>query len=57
MPMISQYDSAAFMHRATAHFLRGKDFDIRKNVPRGVPKPVFMGLIRSLNELAGTAEN
>jgi hypothetical protein len=51
MPVITQYDSAAFMHRATAQFLRGKDFRVRERVPRYVPWPVFISLVGLLNQL------
>jgi hypothetical protein len=51
MPVITQYDSAAFMHRATAQFLRGEDFRVKERVPRYVPWSVFVSLVGLMNQL------
>lgn len=51
MPIITQYDSAAFMHRAIAQFLRGKDFQVWERVPRYMPRSVFVSLVGLMNRL------
>src|SRR5688572_12505436 len=51
MPVITEYDSAAFMHRATANFLHGKDFAVWERVPRHLPRSAFITLVGLMNNL------
>ena len=51
MRYIAEYDSAAFMHRAVANFLHGKDFDVAASIPPHIPKPLFISALRALNQL------
>jgi hypothetical protein len=56
MPVITEYDSAAFMHRATAQFLRGHDFRVWERVPRYMPRAVFLALVGLINQLPESAK-
>jgi hypothetical protein len=51
MSVIADYDSAAFMHRAVANFLQGRDFDVWERTPGRIPPSVLRKLLSLLNRL------